>query len=47
MTKGVIDQVIKIYMHMQIDYINAQIKPEINQEYVEMIAKKIIQEYSK
>ena len=39
-TKGVIDQVIKIYSHMQLEYIRSQNKPIIDRNYVIEIAEK-------
>ena len=39
-TKGVIDQVIKIYSHMQLEYIRSENKPKINRNYVIEIAEK-------
>ena len=39
-TKGVIDQVIKIYSHMQLEYIRSENKPIINKNYVIETAEK-------
>jgi len=39
-TRGVIDNLIKIYMYMQIDYLERNPKPEITKEYVFEIAEK-------
>jgi len=39
-TRGVIDHLIKIYMYMQIDYLERNPKPQITKEYVLEIAEK-------
>ena len=42
-TKGIIDQLISVYMFMQIDYLDAKKKPEINGEFIENVANKHFQ----
>jgi hypothetical protein len=39
-TKGIIDQLIGIYMFMQLDYIEKKKKPEINKAFIDEVAEK-------
>lgn len=39
-SKGIIDQIIKIYMHMQLEYVRSKIKPQIDMEFVSNVVKK-------
>lgn len=39
-TKGIIDQLISIYMFMQLDYIAKKKKPEINRAFIDEVAEK-------
>ena len=39
-TKGIIDQLISVYIYMQLDYLRANKKPEINADYVHKISNK-------
>lgn len=39
-SKGIIDQLIGVYMYMQIDYIRARRKPAVNADYVRKTAEK-------
>jgi len=39
-TKGIVDQLITVYMYMQIDYLRAVKKPVVNEKYVTKVAKK-------
>lgn len=39
-TKGIIDQLISVYIYMQLDYLRANKKPEINAEYIRKISNK-------
>lgn len=33
-TKGIVDQLISIYIYMNIDFLNRKKKPEINSKYI-------------
>ena len=39
-SKGIIDQIIKIYMHMQLEYVRSKNKPQIDMEFVSNVVKK-------
>ncbi|MBR5795684.1 MAG: hypothetical protein IKY26_06030 [Erysipelotrichaceae bacterium] len=39
-SKGIIDQVIKIFIQMEIEYLQAQIKPQVDGEFVYKIVNK-------
>ena len=39
-SKGIIDQIIKIYMYMQLEYVRSKNKPQIDMEFISNVVKK-------